>query len=95
MVIGIGKITFRLAFCHSLKEKRKVVKAIINRTRNAFNISMSEVDLNDMHQRAEIGFAVTGNDRRLINSKIDKLFEFIENLQLAEIIDTDMEIMNI
>jgi hypothetical protein len=48
-----------------------------------------------VHQRAEIGFALTGNDRRLINSKIDKIFEFIENLQLAEVMDTDMEIMNI
>ncbi|MEZ4604012.1 MAG: DUF503 domain-containing protein [Desulfobacterales bacterium] len=43
MVIGIGKITFRLSFCHSLKEKRKVVKAIIRRTRNTFNVSMAEV----------------------------------------------------
>jgi uncharacterized protein YlxP (DUF503 family) len=95
MVVGIGKITFRLIFCRSLKEKRKVVKSIINRTRNTFNISMAEVDLNDIHQRAAIGFSLTGNDRRLINSKIDNIFEFIENLQLAEIIDTDMEIINI
>jgi len=95
MVVGIGKITFRLASCHSLKEKRKIVKAVINRTQNAFNVSMAEVDLNDVHQRAEIGFAMAGNDRRKMNSKIDKLFQFIENLQLAEIVDTDMEIMNI
>jgi len=95
MVVGIGKITFRLALCHSLKEKRKIIKAIISRTRNAFNISMAEVDLNDVHQRAAIGFAITGNDRRRVNSKIDKIFEFIENLQLAEILDTDMEIINI
>ncbi|MEZ4604011.1 MAG: hypothetical protein R2861_11625 [Desulfobacterales bacterium] len=38
---------------------------------------------------------MTGNDRRKINSSIDKIFEFIENLQLAEIVDTDMEIINI
>jgi len=95
MVVGLGKITFRLSFCHSLKEKRKVVKAIIRRTRNTFNVSMAEVDLNDAHQQAEIGFAMTGNDRRKVNSNIDKIFEFIENLQLAEIVDTDMEIINI
>ena len=95
MVIGAGKITFKLSFCHSLKEKRKVVKAIIHRTQKAFNVSMAEVDLNDIHQRAEIGFSMVGNDRRRINSKIDKLFEFTENLQLAEIINTDMEIINI
>ena len=95
MVIGMGKITFRLGFCHSLKEKRKVVKAIIRRTRNTFNVSMAEVDANDVHQQAEIGFSITGNDRRKINSTIDKIFEFVENLQLAEIVDTDMEIINI
>jgi uncharacterized protein YlxP (DUF503 family) len=95
MVIGVGRITFKLSLCHSLKEKRKVVKAIIHRTQKTFNVSMAEVDLNDTHQRAEIGFSLVGNDRRRINSKIDKLFEFAENLQLAEIIDTDMEIINI
>ncbi len=72
-----------------------MVKAIIHRTQKAFNVSMAEVDSNDLHQRAEIGFSLVGNDRRRINSKIDKLFEFAENLQLAEIIDTDMEIINI
>ncbi len=95
MVIGVGKIGFRLAFCHSLKGKRKVVKSIIARTRNTFNVSIAEVDLNDIHQRAQIGFAIVGNDRRLLNSKIDKIFEFIENLQLAEITDTDMEIISL
>jgi uncharacterized protein YlxP (DUF503 family) len=95
MVIGIGKITFRLSDCHSLKGKRKIVKSIIARVQNNFNTSIAEVDLNDVHQRAEIGFALAGNDRRRINSELDKLFEFIENLQLAEIIDTDMEIINI
>lgn len=95
MVVGIGKITFRLVHCHSLKEKRKIVKTIINRTRNTFNVSMAEVELNDVHQRAAVGFALVGNDRRKINSKIDKIMESIENLQLADVIDTDMEIMNI
>ena len=95
MVIGAGRITFKLSSCHSLKEKRKIVKAIIHRTQKAFNVSIAEVDLNDNHQRAEIGFSLVGNDRRRINSKIDELFEFTENLQLAEIIDTDMEIINI
>lgn len=95
MVVGVGKITFRLFDCHSLKGKRKIVKPIIARVQNNFNVSIAEVDLNDIYQRAEIGFALVGNDRRTINSKIDKLFDFIDNLQLAEIIDTDMEIITI
>ena len=95
MVVGMGKITFGLSDCHSLKDKRKIVKSLIARVQNAFNASVAEIGLNDAHQRAEIGFALVGNDRRLINSKIDQIFEFMENLQLAEIIDTEMEIINI
>jgi uncharacterized protein len=95
MVIGIGMITFRLHECRSLKEKRKIIKAIIARLRNNFNASISEVGLNDVYQRSEIGFSIVGNDRQVVNAKIDKLFNMAEDLRLAEIIDTEMEIINI
>ena len=41
------------------------------------------------------GFSLVGNDRRDINSRIDKIFNFAEELGLAEIIDTEMEIINL
>lgn len=88
-------ITFRLHECRSLKEKRKIIKAIIARLRNNFNASISEVGLNDVYQRSEIGFSIVGNDRQVVNAKIDKLFNMAEELRLAEIIDTQMEIINI
>jgi uncharacterized protein len=95
MVIGFGTVTLRMADCHSLKEKRKIIKSIISRSQNSFNASIAEVSLNDVHQQGQIGFAMVGNDRRFINSTMDKLFEFIENLQMADIIDSSLEIMNI
>ncbi len=95
MVLGFGTITFNLDHCHSLKEKRKVIKSVIARIRNVYNAAVAEVDLNDVHQRAVIGFAIVGNDRRKVNSNMDKLIQFAENLSLAEIIDTQMEIITI
>jgi uncharacterized protein len=95
MVIGLGIIVFRLHECHSLKEKRRIVKAIIAQVRNNFNVSIAEVGSNDFHQRAEIGFALVGNDRTVINSKIDKIFNLADEIGLAEIIDTEMEIINL
>ncbi|QTA78648.1 DUF503 [Desulfonema limicola] len=95
MVVGIGLITFRLYDCHSLKAKRKIVKAVVARLQNNFNASVAEVGSNDNLQGAEIGFSLVGNDRQLINSKIDKVFNLAESLGLAEIIDTEMEIFNI
>ena len=95
MVVGLGIIIFRLHDCHSLKGKRSVVKSIINRVRNRFNVSVAEVGANDIYQRAEIGFALVGNDRSVINSKLDKVINMVEDMGLAEIIDTEMEIMNL
>ncbi|MBW1892584.1 MAG: DUF503 domain-containing protein [Deltaproteobacteria bacterium] len=95
MVVGIGIITFRLYDTRSLKGKRKIVKAIIARLRNSFNASVAEVGANDVYQKAEIGFSLAGNDRMLINSKIDKMFNMADEIGLAEIVDTKMEIINL
>jgi len=95
MVVGIGRVVYRIHDCRSLKGKRKIVKAIIMRLRNKFNASIAEVGANDIHQRAEIGFCMVGNDRAVVNSKIDKLFNMAEDLGLAEVIDMEMEIISL
>ena len=95
MVVGMGTITFRLHECRSLKGKRRVVKSIISQLRNHFNVSVAEVGSNDIHQRAEIGFSLVGNSRRVINAKIDKLFNMVDDMGLAEFIDSEMEIINL
>lgn len=95
MVVGTGKIIYRLHDCHSLKGKRTVVKSIIKRIQNNFNVSIAEVGSNDIHQRAEIGFAMIGNSISLINSKIDLLFNMADDIGLAELIDTEMEIISL
>lgn len=95
MVVGCGLLVFRLHDCHSLKEKRGVVKRIISRLRNNFNASVAEVGDNDIYQSAEIGFSLIGNDRAVINSKMDKLFNMADELGLAELSDTQTEIISL
>jgi len=95
MVVGVGRVVYRIHDCRSLKGKRKVVKAIIMRLRNQFNASVAEVGSNDIHQKAEIGFSMIGNDRNMINSKMDKFFNMAEDLGLAETIDMEMEIISL
>ena len=95
MIVGTGIITLRLHDCRSLKGKRKVVKSMINKLRNNFNASVAEIGSNDVYQRAEVGFSLVGNNQALINSKIDKIFNMADDLGLAEIIDTEMEIIHL
>jgi uncharacterized protein YlxP (DUF503 family) len=95
MVVGMGILTFRLHDCRSLKAKRSVVKSIVHQIRNHFNASVAEVGANDIHQRAQIGFALAGSDHQMINVKIDKLINFVDDLGLAEMIDSEMEILHL
>ena len=95
MVVGISTIFLRIPGNTSLKGKRKVVKSVIARLQNTFNASVAETGANDSHQRAEIGLAFVGNDRRRVNSKLDKALNFIESMQVVEIIDSEMEIINL
>ncbi len=95
MVVGTGKIKFRLFDTDSLKGKRKIVKSIIQRIRNNFNISVAETDFNDSHDWLEIGFSMTGNDSQVMNSKLDKVINFADELGLAVIVDSRIEIIHI
>jgi uncharacterized protein YlxP (DUF503 family) len=95
VVVGTGKIMLRIHGCRSLKEKRRVVKPMIRQMQNHFNVSVAEVDAQDIYQKAEIGFALIGVDRRIVNAKIDKIFNWIESLGLAEVVNCDMEIISL
>ncbi len=95
MVIGCGTIRFRLHECRSLKGKRTIIKSIISRVRNNFNVSIAEIGLNDVYQSAEIGFAFVGNDTSVVNSKIDKVINFADAMGLAEIVDSKIEIIHL
>lgn len=95
MIVGTGKITFRLFDVRSLKAKRSVVKSIIHRLKNRFNISIAETDLNNRHEWAQVGFAVVGNDARMVNSKIDKVMNTADEMGLAMIADSDIEIIHL
>lgn len=78
--------------CRSLKEKRSVLTKILKRTQNAFNVSIAEVGDNDSWKKAKIGFCVVGNDRRYINAKLDHLLNYIEEMGIAQVIGSNLEI---
>ncbi len=94
MFVGTGIIEIFIAGSNSLKEKRGFLSRILKRTQNEFNISIAEVGANDQWKRALIGFAVVGNDKQYINGKIDHIFNFIAGLHLAEVVNSEFEIVN-
>jgi len=95
MVIGVCQLDFRIPENQSLKGKRHVIQKIIDRVRHRFNVAISEVGDNDLWQRGQIGICTVGNDRRHINSSLDKVIDFIEKMNLVEMVRTEMEIITL
>lgn len=63
--IGVLTLEIRLENSHSLKEKRHVVKSLKDRLRQKFNVSVAEIDYQDLWQRALIAAAVVSSDHAL------------------------------
>ena len=95
MVVGICRLDLRISENNSLKGKRRILKRIIERVKNKFNVSIAEVANHDLWQSSQIGFCMVGNDKRFINSALDKIMDFIEGMNTAEIIQSDIEIINV
>jgi uncharacterized protein len=87
MIVGIMELHLALIDNESLKDKRSVVKRIIFRCRHTFNVAAAEVEDQDFLDRAAIGIVAVGNDRRHIQSLLDKVEDFVGRLHLAELLD--------
>ncbi|GEL75834.1 DUF503 domain-containing protein [Tenuibacillus multivorans] len=67
-MIGYVYVECMLYDVHSLKEKRSIIKQVIHQTRNRFNVSITEMDYQDLWQRCAFGIA-TVSSRQVINEK--------------------------
>lgn len=93
MVIGTAKIQLLANWVHSLKEKRMVVKSIVDKVKHKFNVSIAEVDTQDYHQTITIGIACVSNDSRHADSMLNEVLNFIEDNTDAIVQDIHTEII--
>lgn len=92
MIIAILEIRLYAPWVHSLKEKRMIVKSLIGKIKNKFNVSIAEVDDQDMHQSIVLGLACVAGNTVLADSTMDHVIEFIENSTEAEITGIQREL---
>lgn len=95
MVVGVCRIVLGLPGNDSLKGKRKVLRRVLDRTRNQFNVAIAEVSSQDDLRRATLGFAVVSNDGRHANSMVDRIGAFIEGSTEALVMERSMELVHL
>ena len=95
MVVGAMVVRLRLAENHSLKGKRKVVRSITSQVANRFNVSVAEIEDQDLWQIITIGVACVSNDGRHANEVLSHVMSFIQaNCGDAEVLDYETEIIH-
>lgn len=93
MIIGTLEVKLIVPWSHSLKEKRMVLRSITERIKNKFNVSVAEVDNQDLHQSIVLGIACVSNETSHVSSVLQKVLDYIEGNCEAPIVDSIIEII--
>ncbi len=94
MHVGVCSIRFRLPENGSLKGKRRVLKSITTRVGNKFNVSVAEVDDQDLWQLATLGISCVSNNKRHANEVLSRVVDFISDSRFeVEMLDYNIEIL--
>ena len=82
-------VQLRIEASQSLKDKRQVVKPILEGARRRYGVSASEVDFQDQWQRAQLGFAVVASSQSQATEIIDKVDRFVWSHPEIDVLATD------
>lgn len=93
MIIGICTCEIFIFNANSLKSKRSVVKSIIEKSKNRFNISIAEVGDNDKWQKSIIAFSTISNEQKVVEETMDKVINFFDSYSEIEITSIKRELL--
>jgi uncharacterized protein YlxP (DUF503 family) len=92
MYVGALRIELYMPQCRTLKEKRQVVRSIIDRTRNRFNAAVAEVDKQDLWQVCSLGITCVSNSEFAVREMLNRIDRSIRAMDKAEVLDSPMTV---
>lgn len=94
MWIGWIEFDIMLGDVHSLKEKRAIVRPIVNELRRTFNVAAAETDSLDLHRRAGVSTSVVAADSSQVISVLDSVERFMSDRPEVEILSARRRVIN-
>ncbi|SMF19474.1 DUF503 domain-containing protein [Desulfovibrio gilichinskyi] len=94
MIIGVLSLEFRLHGNRSLKGKRKIALSLKQKLRNKFNVSVSETDAQDSHEKLVLAVVTVSGETRKVESRLSKALSMIEAISPAELVNCKTEIFS-
>ncbi len=85
-VIGALVVELHFPACRSLKEKRAVLRPVIDGARSRFAVAVAEADYQDLHQRSLVEVAAAAASERVVVETLDAVERFIWSLPGLEVV---------
>jgi uncharacterized protein YlxP (DUF503 family) len=96
LYVGVCRLTLGIPESHSLKEKRRRVRSIIERLRVRHKLSVAETGFQDTWQTAEIGISVVSGDSTIARKLIDAAIDYVETeVHDVSIIEEDIDVIDL
>lgn len=92
--IGVLQFSLEIPYAETLKDKRNVVKALKDRLRRSFNVSIAEIEDLDLCTVATLGAVVAGSDTAHLNSIMDHLLNELQQWRDGSLVDHQLEIIS-
>ena len=93
MVVGVETVELFISESQSLKDKRQVLHSLKDRLHGKYNVSVAEVDGQDLWQRAVIGLACVANESRHVNQVLEQALNMIKSIPAIEVVRTRRELL--
>lgn len=95
MVVGTARLVLAIPGASSLKDKRSVVRRVVERARARFNAAIAEVEDQDVHRRAVLGVAVVSNDARHATSMLDTIIATMASSSTAQLVSRRASVLHV
>ncbi|MDF0664704.1 MAG: DUF503 domain-containing protein [Nitrospira sp.] len=93
MVVGVCTVELFISGSQSLKDKRQVIHGLKDRLRGRFNLSVAEVDAQDLWQKAVFGMACVSNEGSHANQVLEQALNVIKSMPEVEVVRTQLELL--
>lgn len=93
MVVGISTIELTIPESNSLKDKRQVLRSMLDGIRRRFNVSAAEVDNLDLWRRATVGIAAVSNEQKYVDQLLASVTRWIEENPRVNVMDVQVEFL--
>ncbi len=93
IIVGLCTVELFIPGTQSLKDKRQVLRSLKDRLRDRFNLSIAEVDGQDLWQKTVLGLACVANETRHVQQVLEQAMNVIRATPAVEIVQSRVDVL--